>query len=113
MASPAMANDLQQGHSAPEQSRPMSKKPCQSPNQAGKSNLIGQNLSSFPLELKKALTANKKAGAAFKSMSKGKQREYTEYISAAKRPETKQKRLRRFCRCCMDGIGLNDKYRKC
>lgn len=67
----------------------------------------------IPAELKKALAENKKAGTGFKKMTPGKQREYADYISAAKRPETKQKRLEKILPMLQNGIGLNDKYRNC
>ena len=64
-----------------------------------------------PKELKSALAKNKKAGAAYKAMTKGKQREYADYISDAKRPETKLKRLDKILPMISSGKGLNDKYR--
>jgi len=65
----------------------------------------------IPPELKTALAKNKKAGKAFTEMTKGKQREYTEYISSAKRAETKESRLEKILPMISSGIGLNDKYR--
>ena len=64
-----------------------------------------------PPELQKALTKNKKAHSMFESFGKGKQREFAEYISDAKRAETKQKRLEKILPMILDGVGLNDKYR--
>jgi len=64
-----------------------------------------------PPELKKALAANKKAQAAFKALTKGRQREYTTYIADAKRDETKAKRLEKILPMIEEGIGMNDKYR--
>ena len=66
-----------------------------------------------PPELKKALAANKKAQTAFKALTKGRQREYTTYIADAKRDETKAKRLEKILPMIEEGIGMNDKYRKC
>ena len=66
-----------------------------------------------PVELKKALAKNKKAGAGFKGITPGKQREYADYISDAKRPETKQKRLEKILPMIQEGMGLHDKYRNC
>ena len=66
-----------------------------------------------PVELKTALSANRKAGAGFKNLTPGKRREYADYISDAKRPETKQKRLEKILPMLQKGIGLNDKYRNC
>ncbi|MCA9277549.1 MAG: YdeI/OmpD-associated family protein [Phycisphaeraceae bacterium] len=66
-----------------------------------------------PAELKAALAKNKKAHAAFSAMPKGKQREYAEHISSAKRDETKQTRLKKIVPMIVSGVGLNDKYRNC
>ena len=45
-------------------------------------------------------------------MTKGKQREYAEYIADAKREETKSKRLEKIIPMILANQGLNDKYRK-
>lgn len=65
----------------------------------------------IPPELKKALAKNKKAQAAFGKLTKGKQREYTDYVAAAKREETKAKRIVKILPMIAEGVGLNDKYR--
>ena len=67
----------------------------------------------IPPQLKEALARNKKAGASFESLTKGKQREYADYIADAKREETKSKRVEKILPMIADGIGLNDKYRNC
>ena len=41
------------------------------------------------------------------------QREYAEYVSAAKRDDTKQKRIDKILPMIASGAGLNDKYRNC
>lgn len=64
-----------------------------------------------PPELHGALRANKKAAAAFNSLTPGRQRDYAEYIATAKRPETKLKRLEKILPMITNGVGLNDKYR--
>ena len=43
--------------------------------------------------------------------TRGKQREYAEYIAGAKREETRSKRLQKVFPMIEAGIGLNDKYR--
>ena len=58
------------------------------------------------VELKK-----RKAQSAFDTLSLGKQREYASYITAAKRDETKQKRLDKIIPMILEGHGLNDSYR--
>ena len=66
-----------------------------------------------PAILKKALTQNKKANTAFKALTKGKQREYTDYIAEAKQEKTKLNRIEKILPMIESGIGLNDKYRNC
>ena len=66
-----------------------------------------------PPELKKALAKDKKAGAAFANLTKGKQREYADHVAEAKRDETKQKRLEKILPMIKAGKGLHDKYRNC
>jgi uncharacterized protein YdeI (YjbR/CyaY-like superfamily) len=64
-----------------------------------------------PPELKKALRANKAAGANFRKLRPGLQREYADYISDAKREETKLKRIGKILPMISSGAGLHDKYR--
>ncbi len=65
-----------------------------------------------PTELQKALRTNKKAAANFKGMRLGLRREYADYISDAKRDETKQRRIEKILPMIGAGVGLNDKYRQ-
>ncbi len=55
----------------------------------------------------------KEANASFKALTKGKQREYADYIADAKREETKLKRLDKIVPMIEADQGLNDRYRKC
>lgn len=66
----------------------------------------------IPPELKEILSADIKLNQCFTALSKFKLREYSEYISEAKREETKTKRLEKIIPMIMAGVGLNDKYRK-
>ncbi len=66
-----------------------------------------------PPQLKSALAQNKTAAAKFKTLTKGKQREYADYIRDAKREETKVKRLEKIIPMIIAGQGLHDKYRNC
>ncbi|GAB5399800.1 MAG: YdeI family protein [Aureisphaera sp.] len=68
---------------------------------------------SIPPELKDALEKNKDLKTAFEKFTPGKQREYAEYIGAAKREATKLSRLEKITPMILEGIGLNDKYRNC
>ncbi|MDJ0794693.1 MAG: YdeI/OmpD-associated family protein [Woeseiaceae bacterium] len=67
----------------------------------------------MPDELGKAMRRYKGATAGFRSLTPGKQREYTEYIATAKRDDTKQKRIDKVLPMIASGVGLNDKYRNC
>lgn len=64
-----------------------------------------------PPELKNALRRTKGATAAFKKLRQGLQREYAEYVSSAKRDDTKAKRITKILPMIQAGVGLNDKYR--
>ena len=67
----------------------------------------------MPAEFASALAKHKKAKTAFDKMPPGKQRDYAEHISEAKRPETKVKRLAKIIPMIEKGGGLHDKYRNC
>ncbi len=66
----------------------------------------------IPKILSDALTKNQQLAEAFDSMGLTNQREFCEYISEAKRLETKEKRLQKVIKTLQAGKGLNDKYRK-
>lgn len=65
----------------------------------------------FPAELTELLDADKQLAKQFAALTPYKQKEYAEYISSAKRAETKQSRLEKIKPMILKGIGLNDKYR--
>ena len=67
----------------------------------------------LPPELDKALRASAKTRTSFHALTPGKQREYAEYVTEAKRAETKRKRLEKILPMIRVGKGLNDKYRNC
>lgn len=48
---------------------------------------------------------------AFAELTPGKQREYAEYISQAKREETKRSRLKKITPMILSKVGLHDKYK--
>ena len=64
-----------------------------------------------PVVLKQALGKNKKLKSNFEKLTKSRRREYAEYISEAKREETKLRRIEKIIPMILDSIGLNDKYR--
>ncbi|WP_074405963.1 MULTISPECIES: YdeI/OmpD-associated family protein [Aquimarina] len=65
----------------------------------------------IPSELLMALDANNNLKKSFEQLTPFKQREYSEYIAAAKREATRITRLEKISPMILDGIGLNDKYR--
>ncbi len=67
----------------------------------------------IPLELKNLLNKNLQLKGSFNALTPYKQREYCEYISDAKRAETKQNRLEKITEMILKGLGLNDKYKNC
>lgn len=64
-----------------------------------------------PDALQEALRGDKTASAAFRSLTKGRQREYANYINDAKRAETVRRRLAKILPMIVAGAGLNDRYR--
>ena len=65
----------------------------------------------IPKELSSLLAENKKLGKIFGGLSSGKKKEFSEYISEAKREDTKIRRLEKIVPMILNNIGLNDKYR--
>jgi len=63
-----------------------------------------------PKELEDALK-NAKLEDKFDQLTPGKKKEYYEYISSAKRAETKESRLQKILPLIKAGKGLNDKYK--
>lgn len=66
----------------------------------------------IPPELKQALE-DPKLKMAFEALSPYKQRDFAEYVATAKQEATKSRRLEKILPMILEGIGLNDKYRKC
>ena len=67
----------------------------------------------IPSELKLALDKDLKLSKLYTILSVSKQREFADYISQAKREDTKTNRLEKIIPMILNGIGLNDKYRNC
>ena len=66
----------------------------------------------LPDELQAALRRTRGATARFDALRPGLQREYAEYIAAAKRDDTKKNRIHKILPMILAGVGLNDKYRR-
>lgn len=65
----------------------------------------------IPPEFKAKFKDSPDLEKSFSQLTKGRQREYAEYIIQAKRAATKQRRLEKICPMIAKGIGLNDKYK--
>ena len=65
------------------------------------------------VEFASELSKNKELKKQFQSLTNGKQREYADYISEAKREATKLKRLEKIIPMIISGVGLHDKYKNC
>lgn len=67
----------------------------------------------MPPELTEALTKNATLKAGFENLTPGKQREYANHISEAKREPTRIARLEKIIPMIKEGRGLYDKYKNC
>lgn len=68
---------------------------------------------SIPEALKVALSSDKDLEKAFNKLPFYKQKEFIEHVDSAKRAETKLARIDKIIPLILQGIGLNDKYKKC
>jgi len=67
----------------------------------------------MPAELTAALDKDQNLKESFEKLTPGKQREYANHISEAKREETRKARLEKIEPMIKDGRGLYDKYKNC
>ena len=66
-----------------------------------------------PKDLRAALKQNPKARATFEAFSPSHQREYIEWITEAKRPETRERRIATTLEWLTEGKSRNWKYESC
>jgi uncharacterized protein YdeI (YjbR/CyaY-like superfamily) len=64
-----------------------------------------------PADLKAALAKSKRASAAFERLTKGRRREYADYVGEAKRQATRRDRVKKVIPMIVAGKGLNDRHR--
>jgi len=65
-----------------------------------------------PPELKDAFQKNKELESAFNQLTPGCKREYADYVSEAKKEETRKRRVQKIVPMILQKKGLNDQYRK-
>jgi uncharacterized protein YdeI (YjbR/CyaY-like superfamily) len=73
---------------------------------------VKKNPPVIPPELTNKFKENRSIKKSFEKFSPSKQREFAEYISEAKREDTKQKRLEKIIPLILENVGLNDKYKR-
>ena len=66
----------------------------------------------IPDELRAATDSDPSLRDSFHALSPGKQREYAEHVAGAKRADTRTERLKKIIPMILEGVGLNDKYKK-
>ena len=66
----------------------------------------------IPDELLEVFKEDKELKDCFARFTRGRQREFADYISSAKQTETRKARIQKIIPLILDNIGLNDKYRK-
>ena len=66
----------------------------------------------IPDELLEVFKEDKELKDCFARFTRGRQREFADYISSAKQTETRKARIQKITPLILDNIGLNDKYRK-
>ena len=66
----------------------------------------------IPTHLAIAIEHNDDLKTAFNKLTYSKQKDYAEYIATAKQEKTKLSRLEKIVPLILNGLGLNDKYRR-
>ena len=66
----------------------------------------------IPEELDLAFGSNPSLKESFEALSLSRKRDYAEHVGSAKREETRQQRLQKVIPMILEGIGMNDKYKK-
>lgn len=67
----------------------------------------------IPEIFKNAMAKDKLLKESYNKLTPGRQREYAEHISEAKREATQQSRLEKCSKMIKQGVGLHDKYKNC
>lgn len=66
----------------------------------------------IPLEIQNLFDNNKTFQTAYESFTPGKKREFADYVAQPKNESTRLSRLEKIIPLVMQGIGLNDKYKR-
>jgi uncharacterized protein YdeI (YjbR/CyaY-like superfamily) len=80
-------------------------------NKKGFKRVVKDKTVEVPDDLQKALSKNKKAAAFFDGLTYGYKKEFVEYVTTAKREQTRLERIEKVVAMSADGKRLNDKYK--
>jgi hypothetical protein len=80
-------------------------------NQQGFKREIKDKTVEVPADLQQALNKNKTAAKFFNDLSYGYKKDYVEWVTTAKREETRLDRIAKVVAMCKEGRKLNDKYK--
>ena len=81
-------------------------------NQKGFKREVKDKTVEVPADLQEALNKNKTAAKFFTGLSYGYKKEYVEWVTTAKREETRKERIAKVVAMSKEGKTLNDKYKK-
>lgn len=81
-------------------------------NRQGYKREVKDKTVTVPADLQEALSKNKTAAKFFNDLSYGYKKEYVEWVTMAKREETRKDRITKVVEMSKDGKTLNDKYKK-
>ncbi len=84
-------------------------------NQLSGKKILTQSRATFIMSpvLESCIKFDVELADCFEKLTKGKQKEYSNYISEAKQESTKERRLKKIVPMIKVGVGLNDKYKNC
>lgn len=81
-------------------------------NQKGFKREVKDKSVEVPADLQDALNKNKSAAKFFNDLTYGYKKEYVEWVTTAKREETRKERIAKVVAMSKEGKTLNDKYKK-
>ena len=80
-------------------------------NEKGFKRIVQNKTVDVPKDLREALSGNEKAKLFFDKLSYGYKKDFTEWVTTAKRPATRIERISKVVVMCAEERRLNDKYR--
>jgi uncharacterized protein YdeI (YjbR/CyaY-like superfamily) len=81
-------------------------------NKSGYKRMIKDKTVDVPEDLQKAFASNKSAWKFFDNLSYGYKKDYVEWVTRAKKDETRTDRINKVVSMCAEERRMNDKYKK-